>query len=70
MRRIYLLKFDFTRNVKKKFTASSSTRCFCREIKYILDYVAFHIFNQANNVTKINFAIIKNLFSLKKEMKL
>lgn len=42
---------------KKNFTASSSTRCFCREIKYIR--LCCIIFNQANIVTKINFAIIQ-----------
>lgn len=45
---------------KKKFTASSSTRCFCREIKYIR--LCCIIFNQANIVTKINIAIIQICF--------
>lgn len=57
LKQVYLSKFDFTRNVKIKFTASSSTRCFCREIKYIR--LCCIIFNQANIVTKINFAIIQ-----------
>lgn len=59
---VYIYRSLTLQEMSKKISlhASSSTRCFCREIKYIR--LCCIIFNQANIVTKINFAIIQICF--------